>query len=141
MPDRVSGFSIIDVLMAKKILLIDSDKETLSCITVVLVSEGYEVMGHTSAKDIGANILAFKPDLILLNFAFPKPEGMNMYKAIKVDYSKRSVPVLMISTKNNVREIEKHSNDEIILKPFDLNDLLEKVRETMHPKIVRFTAS
>ena len=118
--------------MAKKILVIEDDKDIRDTIVYVLEEEGYEVIASDNAR-ILKRVNDIAPDLILLDNWLTDwasdLSGQQLSKALKNDPATNHIPVILISAVNNLKEIAKEGEaDDYIKKPFDLTELTELVK-------------
>ena len=123
--------------MAKKILVIEDDKDIRDTIVYVLEEEGYEVIASDNAR-ILKRVNEIAPDVILLDNWLTDwasdLSGQQLSKALKNDPATSHIPVILISAVNNLKEIAKEGEaDDYIKKPFDLTELTELVKR--HIKI------
>jgi len=118
--------------MAKKILVIEDDKDIRDTIVYVLEEEGYEVIASDNAR-ILKKVHDLEPDLILLDNWLTDwtsdLSGQQLCKALKNDPATNHIPVILISAVNNLKEIAQAGEaDGYIKKPFDLTELIEVVK-------------
>ncbi|MGN8070666.1 two-component system response regulator [Mucilaginibacter sp. SG564] len=123
--------------MAKKIFVIEDDKDIRDTIVYVLEEAGYEVIASDNAR-ILKKVSELEPDLILLDNWLTDwtsdLSGQQLSKALKNDPATSHIPVILISAVNNLKEIAKAGEaDGYIQKPFDLTQLTEVVKR--HIKI------
>ncbi|QEC77970.1 response regulator [Mucilaginibacter ginsenosidivorax] len=119
--------------MAKKILVIEDDKDIRDTIVYVLEEEGYEVVASDNAR-ILKKLLEISPDLILLDNWLTDwksdASGQEISKGLKSDPTTSHIPVVMISAVNNIEEITKAgSANGYLKKPFDLTELTGIVKK------------
>lgn len=113
----------------KKIIIADDDKEIVAVITMMLEDAGYEVRstsnGHT-AKVVGD----YLPDLLLLDIWMAGMDGRDICKSLKKMKRTKHIPVIMLSANQNTEKIahEAGAND-FLAKPFDMDELLEKIKK------------
>ncbi|NHA07887.1 response regulator [Mucilaginibacter sp. HC2] len=118
--------------MAKKILVIEDDKDIRDTIVYVLEEEGYEVIASDNAR-ILKKVNDLEPDLILLDNWLTDwtsdLSGQQLSKALKNNPTTRHIPVILVSAVNNLKEIAQAGEaDGYIQKPFDLTELSEVVK-------------
>lgn len=74
---------------------------------------------------------AVTPDLILLDWNLPKRNGREVLEDIKSDEQLRSIPVIVLTTSDDERDVHRayglHANC-YLTKPVDLEDFLGKIR-------------
>ncbi|RZJ89734.1 MAG: response regulator [Chryseobacterium sp.] len=117
--------------MAKRILIIDDDRDILAIMDILFSEEGYEVIIQntgTSAEEVKL----IGPDLILLDVriaGFYKT-GDEICSELKREMDLTAIPVLLFSAELDVPERALSCGaDGYITKPFDINRVLEKVKE------------
>jgi CheY-like chemotaxis protein len=115
--------------MAKKILVIEDDKDIRDTIVYVLEGEDYEVIASEDAK-ILKKVCDFNPDLILLDNWLTDwasdANGQQLCKGLKGDPTTNHIPVVLISAASNIKEIAEAGNaDGYLRKPFDLTELID----------------
>jgi len=117
--------------MAKRILVIDDDEDILSILDIILGEEGYDtVLQKTGTSTEHIKIL--HPDLILLDVRISGFEktGAQICAEIKKQIELEHIPVLLVSAEHNVPEIAQSCGaNGYINKPFDIDNLLAKVKE------------
>ncbi|MBN2342789.1 MAG: response regulator [Deltaproteobacteria bacterium] len=72
-----------------------------------------------------------KPDLILLDLNLPKKDGREVLAEIKEDPSLKAIPVVILTTSNDMADILKSYNlhaNCYITKPIDLDRFIEVVK-------------
>ena len=119
--------------MAKKILVIEDDKDIRDTIVYVLEGEQYEVIASEDAK-ILIKLIDINPDLILLDNWLTDwasdANGSQISKMLKNDPTVSHIPVIIVSAVSNLKEIAAAGNaDGYLKKPFDLVDLVDIVKK------------
>ncbi len=119
--------------MAKKILVIEDDKDIRDTIVYVLEEEGYHVEASDSAR-ILKRLGEINPDLILLDNWLTDwksdASGQEISKGLKADPATSHIPVVIISAVNNIEEITKAGGaNGYLKKPFDLTELTAVVKK------------
>ncbi len=116
--------------MARKILVVDDEKSIVQALCYALKKEGYDV--QTAFDGIEALKLyeAFKPDMIILDVMMPRLNGYDFCKRIMGE----KVWILMVTAKTDI--IDKVVGlelgaDDYITKPFDIRELLARVKSGM----------
>lgn len=119
--------------MAKKILVIEDDKDIRDTVTIALEQEGYEVISSESAR-ILKQLDQHKPDLILLDNWLTEwssdANGQQISKELKTNPATSHIPVIIVSAVSRIQEIaEAGMADGYLKKPFDLDDLSAVVKK------------
>jgi CheY-like chemotaxis protein len=117
--------------MAKKILVIEDDKDIRDAITLMLQNSGYDVTSSEGAK-ILKSLPEINPDLILLDNWLTEwrsdANGQEISKRLKTDPATQHIKIVIFSAVNNVKQIaEAGLADGYIQKPFDIDNLLKVV--------------
>jgi two-component system, OmpR family, phosphate regulon response regulator PhoB len=123
--------------MAKKILVIEDDKDIRDVVTYALENEGYEVISSENAR-ILKSIDQYKPDLILLDNWLTDwksdANGQQLSFELKSDPKTSHIPVILVSAVSNIAEIAKEGlSDAYLKKPFDLVELFAIVKKHLGP--------
>lgn len=119
--------------MAKKILVIEDDRDIRDTVTYVLEGDGYEVTASDNSRILKA-LPEINPDLILLDNWLTDwasdASGQQISKELKSDPKTSHIPIIILSAVNNVAEIaEAGLADAYIKKPFDVDELLAMVKK------------
>jgi DNA-binding response OmpR family regulator len=119
--------------MAKKILVIEDDKDIRDTIVYVLEEEKYEVVSSEDSK-ILRSIDQIKPDMILLDNWLTEwksdANGEQLSRELKSNPATSHIPVIIISAVSNIKEIAAAGlADAYLRKPFDLADLISIVKK------------
>lgn len=127
----LSGY--LFVIMAKKILVIEDDKDIRDSIAFALEAEDYEVISSGNSR-ILKSIHTIKPNLILLDNWLTEwksdANGQQLSKELKSNPATNHIPVIIISAVSNIQEIaEAGMADNFLRKPFELEDLLSMVKK------------
>ncbi len=124
--------------MAKKILVADDDQSVTKTLKAALEYAGYEVDLALNGEECLKKILLNKPDLLILDVMMPRMDGYSFLVAIKelrvLTGNTPDVPVIVITGKDSdvSRDLMTHENiKEYLLKPFDLNELLAKIKNVL----------
>jgi DNA-binding response OmpR family regulator len=114
--------------MPKRILILDDNQDILDVVEETLIYEQFEVFGTTKAADIIPLIEQLKPDLVILDYRVAGTNGGEVCRKIKSDQRFDNIPVIIFSAYINSRnELSNYGCDAVINKPFDIDELVEKV--------------
>lgn len=75
-----------------------------------------------------------KPDLVLADVMMPKLDGIAMAKRMKSDPKTSNIPVIFLTAREGSKDVIagiQAGARHYITKPFDLNDLMGKVRKVL----------
>ncbi len=93
-----------------------------------VVRDGEEALDYLYQR--GEHAMAPRPDLVLLDLNLPKLDGREVLEVIKSDPSLRSIPVAVLTTSSNDRDILESYNlgaNCYLTKPVDLGQFLTVV--------------
>jgi DNA-binding response OmpR family regulator len=114
--------------MLKKILVLDDNQDILEIVHETLTYENFEVQSITKSAEVIPAMKIFNPDLVILDYRVSGANGGEICRQIKSDPEFNTVPVIIFSAYiNKTNELFDYGCDAIINKPFDLNELVEKV--------------
>ena len=121
-------------------MVVDDDRPTLNLIAGALEDDGYEVIDVTDGLRALETLQARaeRPDIILLDLLMPGLNGYEVCKKIKTDPETQMVPVIFISSMNDVDDEAKGFDVgavDYIHKPISVPVLLRRVQT--HLSLVR----
>src|SRR5687768_17562405 len=115
-------------LAVPTILLVEDDRDIRELISTLLDLAGFAVVACDTAE-CGLNALREQEfDLILTDYALPRQSGVWLIEHAEAEGLIQGTPVLIVTAHPHV---EGAGNYEIIQKPFDLDELVERVRQRM----------
>ena len=118
-------------MSSKKILIVDDETDLVETVRFPLEVEGYHVLISYNGEDALNQARKENPDLILLDLMLPKLDGYEVCRRLKCDDRCKHIPILMLTAKFQEKDkalgMETGAN-EYITKPFDIRDLLKKVK-------------
>ena len=83
--------------MAKKILIVDDDKEIALLLASRLKANKYEVVVAYDAVEAVAKAFKEKPDLILLDIKMPAGGGLSVMQNLRNAADTATIPVIVIT--------------------------------------------
>lgn len=113
-----------------RILVVDDVKFIAGMIGSMLENAGHDVTIAVSGEEALRKTKEILPDLILLDLMMPGLDGLEVVRLLKSDSTTHPIPVMMISSKNDLNTVaEAFAADvsEFIAKPFETQELMEKV--------------
>ena len=122
----------------KTILVADNDKSTQSILHETLTREGFNVVQVNDGLQAITKVDTQRPDLIIAEAFLPELDGMRLLKALKGRAETRSIPVILLTAKADPSAmIEGIASGArfYVVKPFDSEDLLAKVRRTLSERM------
>ena len=115
--------------MGKRILILDNDRDLLEILQEILVYEGFKPVMVEATDDLFNIVRQYQPALILLDYALNGLNGGAWCSQLKSDPELICIPVILFSAYSN-KGFKKGSFgcDDFIAKPFDLYDLVQRIR-------------
>lgn len=121
------------------VLVVEDEKLLNDFITNVLEREGYKVQRALDGEEALQKIAESKPDVVILDLMLPKVNGFEVYRKIHSDERFKEIPVIICSAlgRRSLHEDQKSVLGGIMAyftKPFDLKDLLSRVKVAVESK-------
>jgi len=116
---------------SKKILIVDDEVDLVETVRFPLEMEGYHVLVSYNGEDALNQARKENPDLILLDLMLPNLDGYKVCRLLKSDDRYKHIPILMLTAKSQEKDMAlgmEIGANEYITKPFDIRDLLKKVK-------------
>ncbi|MDD5066173.1 MAG: response regulator [bacterium] len=116
----------------KKVLVVDDDTNLQNLVEETLNYEGYEVVTADNGYSAISMIKEEAPGLIILDLIIPRLDGFKLCKKLKEDIKTRNIPILVISAQTRrevIIELLKLGIKNFLAKPFNVNDLVKRVKE------------
>lgn len=115
-----------------KILIIDDEKIILDLTSIILKNRGYTVLTASDASTGFGIIENQKPELVLLDYMMPGIDGLTALKEIRGRFPESYV--IMFTGKGSEEiavELMKAGASDYILKPFNNQDLADRIANTL----------
>jgi len=92
---------------------------------------GQEILDFLFARDTDDSVVAGEAYLLLLDVRMPKVDGIEVLRQIRADEDLRAMPVIIVTTTDDPREIEhchRLGCSTYVSKPVDYEKFVEAVR-------------
>ncbi|MGB2630611.1 MAG: response regulator [Candidatus Omnitrophota bacterium] len=111
-----------------KIMVVDDEREILSLLNVFLKKKGFEVVLCQGGKPAIIEVIKNNAeiDLVILDRRMPDVDGFVVLEEIRK--IEKYIPVIMLAGSLG-GDTKKIPVDDFLMKPIDLNKLLEKVEK------------
>src|SRR5574344_547254 len=119
----------------KNILIVDDEEDIVESLKFVLESAGFKCFCAYNGEDGLRLAKESNPDLIILDVMMPKINGYKICRLLKYDSKYKNIPILMVTARSQEEDKligEETGVDEYITKPFDLDALVEKVKNYLN---------
>jgi two-component system cell cycle response regulator DivK len=116
---------------APRILIVDDYADAREMYREFLVSSGYEVMEAADGQEALEKLASTNCDLVVLDLALPKIDGMKVLEALRESSTARRLPVVVLSASFQpaVRDRVLHAGADLCLtKPCLPEDLEAAIR-------------
>jgi putative two-component system response regulator len=120
-----------------KVLVVDDEEPARQFLCRVLEREGYQVDTATDGRQALHAITQFQPDVIILDVMLPELNGFEVCRRVRADARTRLTPVVMVTGYDAHAERVQGLTagaDDFLGKPFDLYELLARVRSLARMK-------
>lgn len=111
----------------KKIMVADDDPAIVEAVSMILEIGGYDVCTTCDGKTV-SEMREELPDLLLLDIWMSGEDGREICKRLKAQEKTKHIPIILISASKDIKKsAEAAGADDFIPKPFDMDELLNKV--------------
>jgi len=118
--------------MDRSILIIEDNPTAIVVLQDALRAEGFKVKAVETGEQALELLSKKNFDAILLDLMLPRVDGFEVCRRIKAGPKTRYIPVIAI-TAFDVDDVEQRAKeagvDEILFKPYERNDLIERVKK------------
>jgi DNA-binding response OmpR family regulator len=116
----------------KKVVVIGEDDEPIATLLRDSINdeEAYQAVVVSDGALVLETVRQVHADLLILDIMMPGLNGFEVYDRVRADGDINEMPVLFVSAATNQHESDfaQRGIKDVISKPFDLNDLLARVR-------------
>ena len=126
----------------KRILIVDDDDEIRDLLEFDISQSGYFVDTASDGMEGLNKALNNAYDLILLDVMMPKMNGFDVCKNIR--QAKLAIPILMLTAKGTIDDKTEGFDcgaDDYLVKPFDIQEVLLRIRVLLRRNQVEDTTS
>jgi len=121
----------------KRIVLVVEDDRPIGELLAGVINEeeGYRAIHLTRPTEVLHTLEQVKPDLLVLDVGLPEMSGFELYDRLRADARLRTVPVIFETavSREQGAEFRKRGIHRVLQKPFDLNELIARVKELAPP--------
>ena len=121
----------------KKVVVIGEDDEPIATLLRDSINDedGYQSVVVSDGALVIETVRQVHADLLILDIMMPGLNGFEVFDRVRADTDIREMPVLFVSaaTTQYDKDFTQRGIKDVISKPFDLNDLLDRVRVLCPP--------
>ena len=125
-----------------KVLVIEDDKLIQNNLFDLLTSEEYTVLCANNGIEGIEKVQSFYPDLIICDIMMPELNGFEVIERLQKDNDTAGIPFLFLTAKTdmeNLRQGMRLGADDYLLKPFEIDELLESIKTRIRKNNVNKT--
>lgn len=116
---------------AKKILIVEDERDILQLVKLYLEKEGYRTVTAVTGAEGLNSAKSDKPDLIILDLMLPEIDGLEVCKRLRASQETAMLPIIMLTAKaeesDTVIGLELGA-DDYVTKPFSPKALVARVK-------------
>ena len=125
----------MDAASKKRTVLIVDDEESIrECVGYALKERGFTVEFAENGKVALEKITQNKPEIIILDFAMPRMDGLQLCNELKRYHDTQDIPIIFLSAHTHIEETIKDMPGAAVKyleKPCDLKYLLEQIESLL----------
>jgi len=124
-----------------RVLIVEDDQEIAGVLRRTLRQEGHEVRTAADGEEGLTAAAEFLPDLVILDLGLPKLDGVEVLKRLRRD---DDVPVLILTARSELNDRVSGLDtgaDDYLVKPFERQELLARLRALMRRRPPRGAAA
>jgi CheY-like chemotaxis protein len=99
---------------------------------IVIARDGAEALDYIYGRGAHAGRNAGDPAVVLLDLKLPKVDGLEVLEKIKSDASRRQIPVVMLTSSREERDLVRSYElgvNSFVVKPVDFNAFFEAIQD------------
>jgi DNA-binding response OmpR family regulator len=130
-----------DSIRNARVLVVEDDEEIAQALQRSLCLEGYDVRTAADGNSALRESAGFVPDLVILDLGLPGLDGIDVARTLRRD---DDVPILMLTARDaldaRVEGLDAGADDYLV-KPFERQELLARMRALLRRRPPRGSAS
>jgi len=116
-------------------MIVDDEESMVELVKSILEKEGFDIIIAYSGKECLEKLKKVKPDLILMDLMMPGMTGKEATRKIRENPKTKDLKIVFL-TVARLSEVGKKELEELkvldyITKPFDIDDLVKRVKKAM----------
>ena len=130
--------------MKKKILIVEDDNALLPLVSYNLEKSGFDVLEAKTGEEVLLILKETTPDLILLDWMIPSPNGLEICKIIRNKNEIKHLPIIILTARGEEEDKVKGLNtgaDDYIVKPFKPSELIARINALLRRATSAFAES
>lgn len=121
-----------------RVCAVDDSKMVLHLYRSIITELGYEIILFSEPLEAISWLQNNKPDFLCTDLNMPEITGIELIQEVRKKYSKEDLPILLVTTQNEVQDNKaawKAGVNEIMFKPFDtkmVSEALTKISKEIN---------
>ena len=120
-----------EVTEPARILIVDDEVQIIRVLSMACAAQGYRVKSAADGESALAVLKSWPAELIITDLSMPNMDGVELCRAVR---KLSNVPILVLSVRNQEKvkvEALDAGADDYVTKPFQINELLARVRAAL----------
>jgi len=118
----------------KHVFCVNGSSEFLDLLREIMQEEHYNLTTTNFVPRTFDQISALQPDVVIVDLVIGIRSGWDLLEQLQLDAATRGIPVIVTSTNQRLLDRvddkpERYGGNRLIVKPFDIDDLIALVRE------------
>ncbi|MGB2739543.1 MAG: response regulator transcription factor [Cognaticolwellia sp.] len=112
-----------------RILLVEDDLPLAQALQQSLRHEGFVVNHVETGEDALTSLITQEHDMVILDLGLPDIDGLLVLKKLRA--KKQTIPVIILTARDTIEQRVQGLDfgaDDYLVKPFDINELLARLR-------------
>jgi len=121
----------------QKLLLVEDEEELIRIVETYFRDEGYDVHIAMNAEEALVKLESFVPDVIVSDVRMGRMDGFEFLETLKSMPARKNIPFIFLTIMDDRTSVERAAAigaDGYLTKPFDVEDLHEKVKQVLARK-------
>jgi DNA-binding response OmpR family regulator len=118
----------------QKLLLVEDEEELVRIVQTYFLDEGYDVRIAMNAEEALGVVELFKPHIIVSDVRMGRMDGFQFLATLREKPWGKNIPFIFLTIMDDRPSVERAAGlgaDGYITKPFDVEDLHEKVKQVL----------
>src|SRR3989338_2801299 len=120
-------------MAAKRIMVVDDERDYTQILHRMLERSGYEIVEIWHSPDVFRRLMNESFDLVILDHAMLELQGDRICEMIRSEEKLKDLPLIVVTAYRNIQEdsFKALGAQEVVYKPVDREELLEKVERCL----------
>jgi CheY-like chemotaxis protein len=114
------------------VLVVDDDEGLLETLHDLLEMEGYSVVVAHNGSEALEKLETLRPAVILLDLRMPRMDGATFAREVHQRGNLRSLYIIVMTANLDAQKTAAIGANDFLAKPFDVDELLEKIKHALH---------